>query len=74
VIEWEIMGEKTLTPAFLIVDVGSPFPPDLLECIPFTALVDAPRDDPSDGLAHGFGRFLRSFLEIETSRIDVIIP
>lgn len=51
-----------------------PLPPDLLPRIPTTLLVHAPRDDPSDGRAHGFGRFARSLLKFNAVRVDYIIP
>lgn len=36
--------------------------------------MDAPCDDPGDGLAHGFGRFSRPFLKLDTRGVDDVIP
>ena len=50
------------------------FPPDLLPCVPATALVHASRDDASDGLAHGFGRLPCPFLKADACGVDDIVP
>ena len=68
------MGSSRLTPEFLIRNLRKPFPPLLLPCVPTTALIHAPRHDPSDGLAHGFGGLPRPFLKIDTGGVDDLIP
>jgi hypothetical protein len=68
------MGGKTLTLQFLIMDSGLLVPPDFLECVPTTVMVDMPRNDPGNGLTHRFGRFPCTFLKIHTSRVDDLIP
>jgi len=56
------------------MDLGQPFPPDFLPCIPTTAFIHMPRDDPSDGLVHGLCRFPHISCKSNTGGIDDIIP
>jgi hypothetical protein len=49
-------------------------PPNLLPCIPRTALIHTPRNYPGDCLAHGFGRFSCIALELDTGWIYDLIP
>lgn len=50
-----------------------PPPPESLPPIPCSRF-PSPREDSSDGLSHGFGRFPRPFLKFNTGRVNHLIP
>ena len=56
------------------MDLWEFVPPDRLPRIPQSAVLRAPRDRPSDRFAHGLGGFARSFLKLDTGRVDNVIP
>lgn len=70
--QWDTTGGNGHTMMCPVADLH-PLPPESLPPIPCSGFPSL-REDPSDGLSHGFGRFPRPVLKRNTGRVNHVIP